>query len=198
MENSKNDDQNVEKMHIAFPQSDQDKRLQLVDINGSIFAIVFAPLDSNGPIKLDCKDWSLILLSPIKSNVDVEISAINILCFSDIETKEGTLTLHASNLLVKFAPYITPTEKINEIGERGNYNFSDDPNALLQYYRIFETILSSIREGKASDDALHEAQQKFILGLCSIATKIEKENPDLNLAKVLNLWEISNKGEPKS
>lgn len=190
MDKSQKDDQQKEKLQISFPRSDQDKKLQLVDINGSIFALVFAPLESKGPIKLDCKDWSLILLSPIKSNADVAISAINVLCFNEIDSQDGTVNLQASNLLLKFAPTIKKTEKINEKGARGTHNLSNDPASFVHYYKLYEAIISATREGTMTPEVFLELQQKFLLSLCAIAAQFEKEKENLTLKKVLSLWGI--------
>ena len=71
MQNSNDFNQSDLKLQISFPKSDQDHRLQLVNINESIFAILHSPLESNGPINLYCEDWSLVLLAPIKSKTDL-------------------------------------------------------------------------------------------------------------------------------
>lgn len=176
------------KLQISFPQSSEDHRLQLVEINGSIFAILHSPLESLGPIRLYCEDWSLILLAPIKSKTNIIISAINIICLNQILSEEGNVNIHASNRLVRFAQLIKPAEKLCEMGERGDYQFEEDPGALLHYYQLFDHIVSAARSGSA--DSFSDAQQKFIMSLCSLADQIEKKPNNLNLPKVLSIWNI--------
>jgi hypothetical protein len=176
------------KLQIAFPKSNEDHRMQLVEINGSIFAIVHCPLESLGPIRLYCEDWSLILLAPIKSKTNIVISAINVICLNEIASEEGNVNIHASNRLVKFAHLIKAPEKVCEMGERGEFQFDDDPGAFLHYYRLFDSIVSSVRNG--NPDSLSEAQQKFIMSLCTLADKIEGKPENLNLHKVLSIWDV--------
>lgn len=188
MESSNNDMQLDAKLQIAFPKSSEDHRLQLVEINNSIFAIVHSPLESLGPICLNCEEWSLVLLAPIKSKTNILISAINIICLNEITSEEGNVNIHASNRLVKFAHMIKPPEKVCEMGERGEFQFDDDPGAFLHYYRLFDNIVSSIRN--ESPGSFSEAQQKFIMSLCTLADKIEGESENLNLHKVLGIWDV--------
>jgi hypothetical protein len=176
------------KLQITFPKSNEDHRLQLVEINGSVFAIVHSPLESLGPIRLHCEEWSLILLAPIKSKTNIVISAINVVCLSEIASEEGNVNIHASNRLVKFAHLIKPPEKVCEMGECGEFQFDDDPGAFLHYYRLFEGIVSSVREG--SPASFSEAQQKLIMGLCTLADKIEGKPENLDLSKVLDIWNV--------
>lgn len=188
MDSSNDNIQYDAKLQIGFPKSNEDHRLQLVDINGSIFAIVHSPLESLGPISLNCEDWSLVLLAPIKSKTNILISAINVICLSEIASEEGNVNIHASNRLVKFAHLINSPEKIQEMGERGEFQFDDDPGAFLHYYRLFDSIVSSVRV--ESLDSFSEAQQKFIMSLCTLADKIEGKPENLNLHKVLGIWDI--------
>ncbi len=188
MEGSNKDIRLNVKLQMAFPKSSEDHRMQLVEINGSIFAILHSPLESLGPIHLKCEEWSLVLLAPIKSKTNIVISAINIICLSEIESEEGSVNIHASNRLVKFVPSIKSPEKVCEMGERGEFQFEDDPGALLHHYRSFESIVCSIREG--SSDSFSEAQQKFIAGLCTLANNIEGNPENLDLHKVLGIWGI--------
>lgn len=190
MENSNNNPPFDTKLQFTFPKSNEDHRLQLVGINGSFFAIVHSPLESLGPINLHCEEWSLILLAPIKSKKNVVISAVNIICLSEIASEEGNINIHASNRLVKFAHLTKASdEKVCEIGERGEFQFDDDPGAFLYFYRLFEGIVSSIHEG--SPNSLSEAQQKLIMSLCTLADKIEGKPENLNLRQVLAIWNIS-------
>lgn len=190
MDKASNDNQHT-KIQIGFPQTDQDSRLQLIDINGSIFALVFSALESNGPIKLDCSDWSLILLAPIKSKKAVEITGINVICLNEIDSGEDEINVRATNKLVKFAHSVKESEKIVEVGESGKVQFPDDPGAYMYYYRLFETILVKVKEG--TPEALAEAQQQFIMGLCTLADKVEGKTEDLNVARVLDLWKINHR-----
>lgn len=176
------------KLQIAFPKSSEDHRLQMVEINGSIFAIVHGPLESLGPVHLQCEDWSLVLLAPIKSKKGVVISAINVICLNEIESEEGFVNIYASNRLVKFAHHTKTPEKVLEIGERGEFRFEDDPATFLRYYRLFEHVASSVRE--ENSDSFFEAQQKFIMSLCALASKIEGKTENLNLHRVLEIWNI--------
>ncbi len=188
MESSNNDLLLDTKLQISFPKSDKDHRLQLVEINGSIFAIVHSPLESLGPICLNCEEWSLVLLAPIKSKTNILISAINVICLNEIASEEGNVNVHATNRLVKFAHSMKPLEKVCEMGERGEFQFDDDPGAFLYYYRLFEGIVSSIREGSSA--SFSDAQQKLIMCLCTLADKIEKKPENLNLHQVLDIWNV--------
>jgi hypothetical protein len=179
---------NNTKMQIVFPKSTEDHRLQLVEINGSVFAIIHSALESDGPIQLYCDEWSLVILAPIKSKTNIVISAINVICLSEIESEEGIVNIHASNQLVKFAQSIKPLDKVFEIVEGGEFQFDDDPAAFLKYYRLYQNILSRVNDG--SPDSLIEAQQKFITSLCALAEKIEGSTENLNLPRVLDIWGI--------
>jgi hypothetical protein len=176
------------KLLITFPESSEDHRLQLVGINGAIFAIVYSPLESLGPIRLHCEEWSLVLLAPIKSKSNILISAVNIICLSEITSEEGNINIHASNRLVKFADLFKPAEKVCEMGERGEFQFHDDPGAFLYFYRLFEGIVNSVRNTSA--ELLSQAQQQFIAALCTLADKIKEKSGNLDLFKVLSLWNI--------
>lgn len=190
MQNSKNNDQFEVKLQVAFPKSSEDHRLQLVIINGSVFAILHSPLESNGPINLYCEPWSLILLAPIKSKADVQISAINIICLSEINSEEGTVNIHASNRLVKLAPSSTPSEKMHETAKGGEFHLCDNQADSLICSQIFNNVISCAH---AEDpDSFLEAQQKFIGGLCFLAEKMEGKTAPLNINSVLGIWDIPN------
>lgn len=176
------------KLQIAFPKSNEDHRLQLVDINGSIFAILFAPLESNGPINLHCEGWSLILLAPIKSKGNIAISAINIMCLNEIVSEEGSVAIQASNQLVKFAHSEKPSEKIVERGAKGEFQFSDDPTVFMYFYRLFESVIENVRNEVL--ESLPEAQKQFIVALCAMGDKIEGKPEKRDLNKVLQFWNI--------
>ncbi|MBA2369827.1 MAG: hypothetical protein H0V82_12545 [Candidatus Protochlamydia sp.] len=186
--NNKNIQNNNTKLHIAFPKSTEDRRLQLVEINGSFFAIIHSPLESDGPIQLYCDEWSLVILASLKSKSNIVISAQNIICLSEIESKDGHVNIHASKHLVKFAQSIRPLEKISEIVEGREFNFGDDPGAYLHYYKLLENMLKSVQDG--NPEALSQAQQKFIMFLCGLAEKIEGTVANLNFLKVLDIWGI--------
>ena len=176
------------KLLITFPKSSEDHRLQLVKINDAIFAIVYAPLESFGPINLHCEDWSLILLAPLKSKSNVLVSAINIIALSEITSAES-INLHATNQLVKFAKLDHPPEKTTEMGIGGEYLFGDDPGALLYFHQLFEGIVSSIH--KESPDLHTKAPQEFIKALCVLADKIKGMPGNLDIQKVLDIWKIT-------
>lgn len=176
------------KLMIAFPKSSEDHRVQLVGINGSVFAIVHSPLESLGPIRLLCEGWSLILLAPLKSKSNILVSGINVICMSEIVSEEGNVSVHASNRLVKFADLFKPAEKVSEIGEQGEYQFGDNPGAFLYYYRLFEGIVTHVRNG--DPNALSQAQEQFIGALCTLADKIEGKPENLDLNQVLAIWNI--------
>lgn len=175
-------------MQIAFPKSSEDHRLQLIEINGSIIAIVHSPLESLGPIQLNCEEWSLVILAPIKSKSDILISAINVICLNQIASEEGSLKISASNQFVKFAHLINSSDQIEEVGSCGKIEFEDDPGAFLHYHRLFEGIVSCSRRG--DPDSLFEAQQKLIMSLCTLADKIQGKPGNLNLQEVLGFWQI--------
>ena len=89
---------------------------------------------------------------------------------------------------MKFSDLIKPAEKVTEIAEGGKFQFDDDPGALLSYYRLFEGIVSKVREG--SPESLSQAQEQFIGGLCRLADKIEGNPENLDLEKVFRIWNI--------
>ncbi|MBI2743574.1 MAG: hypothetical protein HYX48_06630 [Chlamydiales bacterium] len=188
MESSSGNAQLGSKLLITFPKSNEDHRLQLVGINGAIFAIVYSPLESQGPIRLSCEEWSLVLLAPLKSRSNILVSATNVICLSEIASEEGSVNIHASNRLVKFAGLFKSPKEVCEMGECGEYQFVDDPGAFLYYYRLFEGIVSSAHGG--SPDALSQAQQQVITGLCTLADKIEGKPENLDLQKVFDIWNI--------
>ena len=173
---------------IAFPKSSEDHRLQLVAINGAIFAIVHSPLESLGPIRLYCEEWSLILLAPLKSRSNIVVSAINVICLSEIVSENGNVNVHASNRLVKFPDLFKPIGKVSEMGERGEFEFANDPKILLHYYRLFEGVVDGVLSG--SSELLSEAQQKFITVLCSLAGEIDGRSEKLDLIQTLSIWKI--------
>ncbi len=175
-------------LHISFPKSSEDHRMRLVEINGSIFAILFAPLESEGPIRLNCEKWSLVLLAPLKSKTNILVSAINLLCLSEIESQEGMVNLHASNRLVRFTPINEQETKLCEMGETGESYLEEDSGALLYYYQLFEEIVTQIHLD--TPNAFADAQQKFITALCALAQKIEEEAEPLSLQKILATWKI--------
>jgi hypothetical protein len=183
------------KLQIGFPKSSEDHRLQLIEINHSIFAIVHGPLESLGPIALHCEEWSLVLLSPIKSKTNILISAINVICLNEIASEEGVVNIHASNRLVKLTSLITAPGTICEMGERREFQLDDNPGTLLHYYRLFDGIISHVRS--ANPDDLAEAKQKVIMGLCTLADKMSEKTDHLNLRDVLKIWGISDK-EPQN
>lgn len=186
MDKSDNNPLQYSQLQIAFPESNEDHRLQLIAINGAIFAIIFGSLESNGPIRLNCEEWSLILLTPVKSKKNILISATNILCLSEIASEEGMINVHASNYLVKFANLIQPSEKVCEMGEKGELQFPEDSAALLYYYQLFEKILTNIR--MKTPESFSDASQQLIAGLCAIAQKTTEK--DLTLQNVLDFWKI--------
>ncbi len=185
-----NDSQNS-KLLITFPESKEDHRLQLVGINDSIFAIIHSPLESQGPIQLLCEDWSLVLLAPVKSKSDILISAINVICLSEITSEEGSVDVQASNRLVKFVNFSKPSEKVTEKGERGQFIFADDPAILLNCYRSFSGIVGDVRN--KSPESISNAQQRFIGVLCALADKMNGNSEHLDFQRVLDIWKIAPK-----
>ncbi len=173
-------------LQITFPKSTEDHRLQLVGINGSIFAILHSPLESNGPINLDCKDWSLIILAPIKSKVAIDISAINIISFHEVESEEGIVNISASNRLVKLTP--STSENVHETAKNGTFELGDDPTTFLSYFRLFNGIVSRAQE--KSPESIVEAQQRFLSSLCALAEKMDNKE-SLNIHRVLQIWDIA-------
>ncbi len=175
------------KLEVSFPKSDQDHRLQLVGINGSMFAIVHSPLESNGPINLECSEWSLVLLAPIKSKTYVDISAINIICLNEIKSEEGIVNIKASNQLVNLAPSILPPDKVHMKG-LAEFQLIDDPATYMYHFQLFNKIVSGVHVD--SPNAISITQQNFIMSLCALATKIDGKTTPLNIRKVLEFWNI--------
>ncbi len=173
-------------LSVTFPSCSEDHRLQLVEINGAIFAIVHAALASDGPINLNCHEWNLVLLAPIKSKVDVNISGVNIIILGEIQSEEGSVNIEASNKLVKFAASKMAPEKLRETGKQGEFNLGDDPGAYIHFVRSFTNIVISSR----NEDTLVDAQEEFIKAICLLAGKIEKKSEILNVQRVLGIWGI--------
>ena len=175
-------------LHISFPKSNQDHRLQLIEINGVIFAIVHAPLESEGPIRLECDDWNLILLSSIKSRSDVLISGINVIRFNTIESDEGSLSITASNKLINFNSTAKAGMDVCECGKSQEIRFDDDPAAFIHYFKSFNQILEKLHAN--SSDSFSMAQKKFIETLCTLAAKITGEKDNITIHRVLGIWDI--------
>lgn len=175
-------------MQVSFPKSSEDHRLQLVHINNSIFAILHSSLESEGPINLHCEDWSLILLAPIRSQTDINISAINVICLNEIESKEGNIHINASNRLVKLTPSLKPIEKVYETAYYQAVTQLNDPVTLLTCFQLFNKIMQGARE--KSQTSFVEAQQNFIAVLCILAEKIEGTIDLLNIQPILEFWNI--------
>ena len=176
------------KLEISFPKSSEDHRLQLVEINGAVFAILYAPLESVGPIRLYCEKWSLVIMAPLKSESNILVSATNVICLSEIVSAKGNVNVHASHLLVKFADLFRPRERVSEMGERGEYELNDDPGFLIYIYRLFEGIVQKVSD--PNPQTLAHGQQQFLSALCAIADKIEKKEGGLDLRQVLQIWGI--------
>jgi hypothetical protein len=194
MQNSDSHEQFDIKLQVNFPTSSEDHRLQLVSINGSIFAILHSPLESDGPINLHCEDWSLVLLAPIRSKTNIVISAINVICLNEIESKEGIVSIHASNRLVKLTPSIKPVEKVYETAKHAVSQL-DDPATLLTSFQLFNKVIQSARE--KSQSSFIEAQQNFIAVLCILAEKIGRRTAQLTIQPVLKIWDILYANEEK-
>ena len=176
------------KVSIAFPKSSEDHRLQLVEINGAIFGLLHSPLESQGPIRLFCDEWSLILLAPIKSKTHVVISAANLICLSEIASEEGNINLHASSQLVNFTHPAQSSGVVCQMGEKGEFLFPDDLGSLVYYYRVFDQMIPLIRSTTPS--SFSDAQQMFIAILCTLANKIKGNPGNLALHQVLDVWGI--------
>lgn len=179
-------------LQISFPKSSEDHRLQLVVINGTIFAVFYAPLESKGPIRLDCEEWNLILLAPIRSETHIVISGKNVVCLSEITSKEGNINIHATKRLLKFSHLIKPSEKYCEFAEGSEHSFDEDPGLLLYLHRTFLEIVRCQRS--AIPDAIPEAQQKMIACLSTLADKVADKKKELNLSAVLKIWDIAHLG----
>lgn len=176
-------------LKINFLKSNEDHRLRLVEINGAIFAILHSPLESSGPIQLYCEDWSLVLLAPVKSKTNIVVSAINLICLNEISSEEGNVNIQAANRIVKFSN-VKATGSISELGQVGEFQYNDDPGALLYFYKLFAGIINNINVG--SLESFSEAQQQFIAGLCTLADKMENKPENLDISKVLKIWNIPN------
>ena len=76
------------------------------------------------------------------------------------------------------------------MGKQGEFRFDDDLGALLHFSDLFNTVISCARS--ETEDSLIEAQRKFIAGLCVLAGKIEQKIENLNINRVLGIWDIPN------
>jgi len=188
MENFIENGERSSKLLITFPKSSEDHRLQLITINGAIFAVLHSPIESLGPISLHCEEWSLILLAPIKSQTNIFISAINIICLSEIVSETGDVNVRASNRLIKFADLFKSPEEVNEIGIVGEFQFDDDLWLSLFYYQLFDGIVTKVRSGNRGQ--IPQLQQQVLVAISSLADKIKGNINDLNIFKVLDIWNI--------
>ena len=192
MEDLNNHAQKNTKLEIHFPKSNEDHRLQLVSVNGSIFAILFGSLESLGPFRLECEEWSLVILSPIKSQTNVLVFGINVICLSEIISVEGSVNVHAKNRLVKFGDMFKAKETVSEMGEKSESQFDDDAGGLLYYYKQFESIIESTRN--PTPESIADAQQKMIASLYTLADKVKGKPGDLNVEDALKVWNIPGLG----
>ena len=177
------------KISINFPKSSEDHRIQLFEINGAVFAIVFAPLESTGPINLLCEKWSLILLAPIKSASSIKISADTIICLSDISSDEGSIDIHADGYFIKYSQSTGSNKELKTTAKKGVFNYSDDPGYLLFLYRQFEDVVLSIRSG--TPESASKAQNNIITALCTLADKISDKKEDMTIRKAIEKWGIA-------
>lgn len=175
-------------LKISFPESSEDNKLQLVDINGSIFAIFISPLESNGPIHLNCEDWNLILSTPIKSEQDVVISGNHIVCLSDISSNEENVQINADNLLVSFTSLKNSSGKRFKSRALKKVQFIDDHSSVLSFSQLIYSVVTGARSGDPS--SISEAQKNFVVILCMLAHKIKKTDKNLSLKECLDVWNI--------
>lgn len=176
------------RLKISFPKSSEDHRLQLIEINGSIFAIFYSELESNGPINLHCEEWSLFLLAPIKSKADIQISGKNIFCFNEIQSEEASVNVHAANRLVKMTPLIQPQERLDAWGKKGESDLTNDPSTFFNYFQALHKIVTQIHE--KTPESFAEAQNTFLTILYALAGKVEGKMENLNIHRVLGIWDI--------
>lgn len=182
-------------LKIDFPTSSEDHRLQLVQINGSVFAILHSPLESMGPINLLCEDWSLVLLAPIRSEKKVEIKAINIIALNEVRSQTDEITIEATNRLLQLSVPPSPAENVIIEGKGGQYQYDDDPSTFIKYFQLFTAIITHARAN--TPEGFSEAQQKTLLALCALAEKMEGGIMTLTIQRVLKMWNIDINGENK-
>lgn len=175
-------------MEIVFPKSSKDRYLQLVGINGSVFAIVHSPLESNGPIHLQCDDWSLILLAPIKSKSDVIIEGINVIRLNSVESIEGNASITASNQLVNISSTIKAGLGFSEVAKCGEHRLDDESGTLMNYLKLFYDIVKNIYTD--TPDSISEAQSKFISSLCTLMAKAKGKKEGMTMHQILGFWDI--------
>jgi hypothetical protein len=89
---------------------------------------------------------------------------------------------------VKFAGLFTAADKVSEIAEKDECTFDDDPGALLYFYRLFEGVVKAARS--EDRELLSHAQQQVITALCTLADRIQNKTANLDLQKVLDMWNI--------
>ncbi|MDN3506670.1 MAG: hypothetical protein P0S96_05530 [Simkaniaceae bacterium] len=178
-------------LKVTFPKSSEDSRLQLAEINGSIFAILHSSLESDGPINLYCEEWNLILLAAVKSKKKVAISAINLICLNEITSESGEIFIHTSKRFVNLVEPQSPPRKDFEVFAQDEDTLYDQMGALLYHHQAFKDIISKARSKKSS--AIAEAQKTFIASLCALADKVTGGVKELTIPKVLKFWGIINK-----
>ncbi len=163
-------------VEISFPSSEEDHRLQLVLVNDAIFAILFAPLESKGPIQLHCEEWNLILLAPIKSKKEVVVRAENIARFATIESETEEVRVEANKELVDLSP-----DSLQKTVE-------SDADFFVNYFQLCQKIVQKARED--SSEALAEAQKRVLTALCLLAQKASGKQKELTIEGVLDFWGI--------
>ncbi len=174
------------KLFISFPKTKEDHRLQLVKINDSIFAIFHTKLESDGPINLQCEDWNLVLLAPIKSKEEVHIAGKNIICLNEIISEAKKVQLSTTDQLLCLTPQ-PPYFSVNENVEQFHH-LEDDAAAFLYYYQLFSKLVAMCKDKKNS--SVEQMQKEFLTGLCGLAAKAIDGSGDVDLFDILKFWKI--------
>lgn len=178
----------MSQLKISFPESSEDNKLQLVDINGSIFAIIHSPLESHGPIHLNCEDWNLILLAPIKSDADIVISGEHIICLSEISSKKEKVKIHASNKLVSFISMKNASGNKFDVQALKKIQFDDDHSTILHLVQLLQGVVLSARS--ADPSSIAQAQKNFVVALCTLSHKVKGTDKNLTLKECLDVWDV--------
>lgn len=174
---------------ISFPSCDEDHRLQLVDVNGTMFAVLFGPLSSEGPINLQCEDWNLILVAPIRSAADVHIQGVNVACLGQVESTGGQVSIEAAQRLIYHGASVESRLPRRCEGGLGEWFAEPGDGLFADLQQLLMKMVPLAREG--TKEAQEEARQRFLSALCALAQWTAADrSKELSMLRVMETWGI--------
>ena len=148
----------------------------VLNVNNVRFTIIDRAILSLDPLKIDLQDRNIIIISPIKSNSSVQISAVSIIALSTIEAM-GPLCMKAKNKLTYMGTQVLGHLKGGALVGMNGMNFkSMDAEVLQGLVEKFEngidtrnprllikSLVESIREVMTNDSEEEEHSDEEIL-----------------------------------